>query len=133
MNDIIIDSTGSPLGRIATFAAKQALLGKKVFVINCDDAVITGKQHAILEVYKKKISRGGYSQKGPYISRTTDRIMRRTIRGMLPWNITRGREAYRRVKCFGEAPKEYAGAEKIIRLNKAKLPYISLARLADIL
>ena len=131
--NLIIDATGAAIGRLATFAAKQTLLGKKVFVINCDEALITGKQHAILAVYKTKFARGGYAQKGPYFSKDPAKILRRTIRGMLPWNITRGREAYRRLKCFNEAPEEYSKAEKIVTFNKAKAPYITLARLADLI
>jgi len=134
INDfIVIDATGAAIGRIATYAAKQALYGKKVFVINCSDAVITGKQHAILDVYKAKISRGGYAQKGPYIPRTIEKLMKRTIRGMLPWNITRGREALKRIKCFSWAPEEYSKHEKIITFKKAKQPYITLSKLIDLI
>jgi large subunit ribosomal protein L13 len=132
-NEITIDATGAALGRLATFAAKSALLGKQVRIINCDDVVITGKKHAVVEVYKVKIRRGGYSQKGPYIPRTVDRMVRRTIRGMLPWNITRGREAFKRIKCFNEAPKEFAGSEKIISLPKAKKPYMTMAELVELI
>ena len=131
--NVIIDAAGAAMGRLATFAAKQTLLGKKVFVINCDEAVITGKQHAVLAVYKAKFARGGYAQKGPYFSKDAGKILRRTIRGMLPWNITRGREAYRRLKCFNEAPGEYSKSEKIVTFPKAKAPYITLARLADLI
>jgi len=133
MNEIIIDATEAAMGRVATFAAKQALLGKKVFIINCDEAAITGKKKAIIEVYNTKIARGGYSQKGPYYSKTSEKVFKRTIRGMLPWNITRGREAYRRIKCFNEAPAEYAKSEKIIRFAKAKSPYITLAQLTELI
>jgi len=132
-DEIIIDATGAAIGRLATFAAKQALLGKKVIVLNCGDAVITGKKAAILEVYRKKISRGGYAQKGPYIPRTTQRLMKRTIRGMLPWNITRGREAFKRIKCFNNPPAEYEKHEKIIRFKKAKSPYLLFSELCELI
>ena len=48
-NEIIIDATDAALGRMATFAAKQALNGKKVIILNSEDAIITGKKHAILD------------------------------------------------------------------------------------
>lgn len=133
MNTLIIDATGAAIGRLATFAAKQSLLGKKIFIINCDEAVITGKQHAILAFYKVKFARGGYSQKGPYFSKDPGKILRRTIRGMLPWNINRGREAYRKIKCFNEAPEEYSKSEKIVTFKRAKSPYITLSKLADLI
>jgi len=130
---IVIDATGAAMGRLATYAAKQALLGKKVFILNCNEAAITGKQHAILEVYKAKISRGGSSQKGPYIPRTVEKLMKRTIRGMLPWNITRGREAFKRIKCFNWAPEEYSKHENIMKFKKAKHPYMTLSKLTDLI
>ena len=132
-SEIIIDTEGAAMGRIATFAAKQALLGKKVIILNCDGAVITGKKHAILEAYKVKIRRGGYSQKGPYISRTVEKIMKRAIRGMLPWNINRGRVAFKLIRCYSGAPEEYAKSDKIIRFEKAKSPNLSLAELTDLM
>lgn len=132
-NEIIIDATDAAAGRIASFAAKQALLGKKIIILNCDDAVITGKKHAILEVYKAKRARGGYAQKGPYISTTPERIMKRTVRGMLPWNISKGREAFKRVKCFNEAPEEYLKSEKIMKFENAKYPNISLEMLEELI
>ena len=133
MDQIIIDATGAALGRLATFAAKQSLLGKQVRIINCDNAVITGKKKVIIEVYKAKIRRGGYSQKGPYIPRTTERLVRRTIRGMLPWNITRGREAFKRIKCYAEKPEEFSKAENITTFPRAKLPYITVAQLVELI
>jgi large subunit ribosomal protein L13 len=131
--EIIIDSSGAAIGRIATFAARQALLGNQIRIINCDDAVITGKRHAVIEVYKAKIRRGGTGQRGPYISLIPERLMKRTIRGMLPWRISRGREAFKRIKCFNKAPEQFAKNENIVKFPKAKSPNISLEMLEEML
>ena len=131
--EIIIDSSRAAIGRVATFAAKQALLGNQIRIINCDDAVITGKRHAVIEVYKSRIIRGGTGQKGPYISTIPERLMKRTIRGMLPWKISRGREAFKRIKCFNEAPEQFAKNENIVKFPKAKSPNISLEMLEEML
>ncbi|MEM2956127.1 MAG: 50S ribosomal protein L13 [Candidatus Pacearchaeota archaeon] len=133
MKEIIIDAAGSALGRFSTFAAKQALLGNKVIIINCNKAVITGKKHAVLEAYQKKLARGGFSQKGPYISKIPEKIVKRTIRGMLPWNIARGRKAFKLIKCFNESPEQYAKSEKIIKFPKANPPFITLEILKELL
>jgi len=133
MKELIIDATEAALGRVSTYAAKQALLGHQIRIINCDDAVITGKKKAIIDVYKAKIRRGGYSQKGPYISTIPEKVMKRTIRGMLPWNVSRGREAFKRIKCFNEAPEQFAKNEHIIKFPKAKDPNISLEMLGELL
>ena len=39
---IVIDATDLLLGRFAGYAAKQALLGKEIRVINCEKAVVSG-------------------------------------------------------------------------------------------
>lgn len=126
--EIIIDAEGVAIGRFATFAAKQALLGNKVVIINCNEAVITGKQHAIMDVYKAKKAKGGFSQKGPYISRVPDRIVKRTVRGMLPWEKATGRIAFKLVTCYPDV-SAYAEKERIT-FKKAKPPYITLKRLS---
>ncbi len=38
---MIIDANNMILGRLASFAAKKALLGEKIDVINCEKAVIS--------------------------------------------------------------------------------------------
>ena len=77
---IVIDADGAILGRMSTYAAKQALMGNKVVIVNCDKTVITGNKKALQEVYLNKRQRGGTSQKGPYFSKTPDRIVRKTVR-----------------------------------------------------
>jgi large subunit ribosomal protein L13 len=130
MADILIDASEIAMGRLATYAAKQALLGNKVSIINCNKAVITGKKHAILDFYKKKKERGGSAQKGPYISRVPEKIMKRTIRGMLPWKRTRGRNAFKLIKCYNG--EEDIKGEKV-SFKKASSPYLSLKDLSKLL
>ena len=65
MNEIIIDASNSVLGRVASLAAKQALLGKDVIIINCNNALISGRKNFIVKQYKQKRSRGWYALKGP--------------------------------------------------------------------
>jgi large subunit ribosomal protein L13 len=42
----------------------------------------------------------GASLKGPKYPRTADRLVKRMIRGMLPWDRPKGREAFKRLRCF---------------------------------
>jgi len=130
--EIIIDAHGAPFGRVATYAAKQALLGKKIIILNCNEAVITGKKHAVLQAYQIKVARGGYAQKGPYFSKSTEKFAKRIIRGMLPWTNARGKEAYKRIMCYNAVPEEYASKEKM-SFDRAKPPYISLKELTKLL
>ncbi len=41
---MIINADNLIIGRIASFAAKKALLGEKVVIVNSEEAVMTGKK-----------------------------------------------------------------------------------------
>lgn len=127
-NEIIIDAKNSVAGRLASFVAKKALQGDKVIIVNSEKAVIIGKKAVILNRYIQKRQLGKGVQKGPHIPSKSDMILRRIIRGMLPWDRTRGREAYKRIYCFREIPEKYKNKEKeFIKLEtKNALDYITL-------
>jgi len=117
---IVIDAKGATLGRLASYAAKQALQGKKVVILNSERAIVTGKKKSILRNYLEKKQRGGSSQRGPLFSKLPERIVKRTIRGMLPdYRDGRGREAFKRVLCFREVPEKYKDV-KTIKAGKEK-------------
>lgn len=130
---MIIDATNLIVGRLAAFAAKKALLREKVDVVNCEKAVITGDPNVSYEKLKQKIDRGA-PLKGPYHPRMPDRIVRRVIRGMLPWKKTRGREAFKRVMCYIGVPEELKGKkpETIKGADVSKIPSLKYARLGDL-
>lgn len=96
---MIIDATNLKLGRICTVAAKAALNGEKVDIVNCDKAVVTGSKQNVLAKYQRRAEMGN-PHWGPYQPRMADRFVRRTVRGMLPYKTPRGREAYKRIMCY---------------------------------
>jgi large subunit ribosomal protein L13 len=108
---IIINAENKILGRLATFAAKKALLGEEVAIVNSNKAIITGNKASIFKHYKRKFDLG--THKGPIIHRSSDKIVKRTIRGMLPYKQAKGAEAYKRIKCYIGLPKEFEGKELV--------------------
>lgn len=116
---IIIDAKNAILGRLCSFAAKQALLGKEVAIVNCEEAVITGNRADILQHYLEKRRRGGTSLKGPHFPKSPERIMKRTIRGMLQYKKGRSLDAFKRIKCYDKMPAEFE-KEKKIKAGKEK-------------
>ena len=52
----IIDGKGTVLGRLASFAAKEAIRGEEIVVLNCEQIIITGN--------KKKYKRSFSKEKG---------------------------------------------------------------------
>jgi large subunit ribosomal protein L13 len=120
MQEIIIDATNATLGRLASYVAKQALLGKKVIILNAERAIVTGRKKFTIEHYQERKGRGGSSQRGPFFPKAPARIVKRTIRGMLPdYRKGKGREAFKRILCFKGVPKEYK-EKKMIKAGKEK-------------
>ncbi|MDP3734074.1 MAG: 50S ribosomal protein L13 [Nanoarchaeota archaeon] len=112
------------LGRLASLAAKQALLGEEVIIVNCEKMIVSGNKAGIFAKFKQFINRGGYPLKSQNISRLPERYVRRCIRGMLPWKQARGKEAFRRVMCYRGMPDEFAGKEMVVTkgISMQKLP-----------
>jgi len=132
-NVAIIDAKGLILGRMASVVAKRLLQGESIVILNAENAAISGKKLSIVEEAKTFLE-VGHPRKGPYHPRRPDRIVRRTVRGMLPWRKPKGREAYKRLRVYLGIPKEFAGkqAETIPEAKAAKLksPYITVGELA---
>ena len=132
-NAIIIDAKGLILGRMASIIAKRLLQGESIIVLNAEKAAISGKRLQIVKEAKTFLE-VGHPRKGPYHPRRPDRIVRRTIRGMLPRKKPKGKQAYKRLKVYLGAPKEFDGKEiqTILEASAEKLksPYITVGELA---
>ncbi len=132
-NAIIIDAKGLILGRMASIIAKRLLQGESVIVLNAEKAAISGKRLQIVKEAKTFLE-VGHPRKGPYHPRRPDKIVRRTIRGMLPRKKPKGQQAYKRLKVYLGAPTEFNGKEiqTILEASAEKLksPYITVGELA---
>ncbi|MBN1861290.1 MAG: 50S ribosomal protein L13 [Candidatus Thermoplasmatota archaeon] len=130
----IIDSEGAVLGRLCTVVAKRLLNGEEIVVVNSEKAIVTGKKVMIKAHYKHEREVGTY-RKGPFYPRMPDRIMKRTIRGMIPYQEPHGRTAFKRLKCYIGVPKEFQGKpfEKIPSAEKQPTDYMTLQDVAQFL
>jgi len=130
---MIIDAENLIVGRLATYATKKALLGEKVNIINCEEAIITGSKKEIHYRYLTK-SKRGTPQKGPFFSKRPDMFVRRIIRGMLPYKKERGITAYRNIMCYISTPEELKKekAETIKSAHISKLPTLKYMKIKDL-
>jgi large subunit ribosomal protein L13 len=128
---MIIDMTNSLLGRVGTFAAKRALEGEEVVLINVEKAVISGsKPHLKSEFIRK--AEMGVPRKGPFQPRVADRFVRRKIRGMLPYKTPRGRAAFERIMCYEGNPTGKEGI-KVPGSDVDKLPLPKLITVEEVI
>jgi large subunit ribosomal protein L13 len=108
----VIDATGKPLGRLATEAARilrgkhkpiftpHVDTGDHVIIINADKVVLTGNKaeeriywHSQYPGGLKSVTRGSMLEKRP------DRLVERTVKGMLPHNRL-GAQMYTKLKVY---------------------------------
>jgi len=127
----IIDANGATLGRLSTVTAKRLLNGEEIAVINSEKAIISGKKVAIKNRYKQKREVGTY-RKGPFFPRMPDQIVKRTIRGMIPYQTPHGRTAFKRLKCYIDIPKEFEGKkfETIKEAEKQPIDFMTVEELS---
>ncbi len=136
----VIDASGLILGRMATRVAKLALAGEKIKIVNCEKAVISGKQNMILAKWRERKHRTD-PFKGPFISILPDRIVRRAIYGMLPHKRktekSRGILAFKNVMCYISVPDDLKNQkfETIpgTESDRLRFEYITVGRLAQLL
>jgi large subunit ribosomal protein L13 len=129
----IIDADGLILGRMASIIAKRLLKGEKIAVVNAEKAVISGKKKSKIREAKEFLD-VGHPGKGPMHYRRPDRILRRTVRGMLPYKQPKGKQAYKRLMVFIGVPDELKNREmetiEEAQAKKLTCPYFSLGELA---
>lgn len=116
----VINAQDCIAGRLASTVAKRLLEGEEIVIVNAEKAIITGNPKATAADYEQKIKRGD-PYHGPFYPKQPERILRRIIRGMLPFHKPRGRTAYRKLKVFREVPVEFKNDKaEIISSTKTK-------------
>ena len=117
----IIDAAGKPVGRVATIAATllrgkhkptytpHVDCGDHVIVINCEEAVFTGKKLDQKSYYRHSGYVGGLKETSARAMMRTnaDRAMFLAIKGMVP-DTTIGREALTRLRVYKNAEHKHA-------------------------
>ena len=127
----LINGKNAILGRLASYVAKEALKGEELVIVNCENVIITGNKQAIRKDYKEKRDKVGSGQKGPKVSRLTEQIVKRAIRGMFSNHRKgKGKEAYKRIKCYVGIPKEFESVEKIYMEEKNKRKYVRVKEIS---
>ena len=133
----VIDAENLLLGRLASVVAKRALAGEEIAIVNSEKAIVSGARAHVLKDFKEKRERGS-REGGPFYPRRPDHLVKRTIRGMLPYKRERGIAAFKAIKTYVGVPVEFADAEReslpeahIDRLNNPS--YVTIGAIATYL
>ncbi|MCJ7516774.1 MAG: 50S ribosomal protein L13 [Methanomassiliicoccales archaeon] len=106
----VIDADGHVMGRLSSKVAERILKGEEIIIVNAERAIITGKREMVFAEYKQKKDRGKI-MRGPFYPRRADLILKKSVKGMIPFKTPSGREAYKRLKVYVGIPKEYSSAK----------------------
>jgi large subunit ribosomal protein L13 len=128
-----VNADGLIVGRMSSNIAKMLLNGEYVTILNAEKAVYSGRKkskvaeaHVFLEV--------GAPERGPFHYRRPDRMLKKTVRGMLPCRQPKGKIALKRLKVFMGVPLEFKDQQTIqfenAQASKLKGPSLTLGELA---
>merc|ERR1719401_2701562 len=118
------------MGRLASVIAKNILQGQRIVVVRCESICISGNFYRnklkVLEFLRKRMNTK--PSRGPYHFRAPSKIFCRTVRGILPHKLSRGKEALDRMKVFEGIPSPYDKKKrmvvpsclKVLRLKKER-------------
>jgi len=129
----VIDADRLIMGRLASSCAKRLLAGETIVIINAEKAIISGSKRKTFIDYRIMREKGS-RERGPYFPRMPNQILKRTIRGMLPYKRKRGRDALARLRiCIG-VPEEYSNlpSTTIEKADADRLGTYKFIRLGDL-
>ena len=120
---IVVDATDHIAGRLSSQVAKLLLKGNRVSLVNCEKIMISGTRENIIKEYREFLEINSIinPKHGPVHYRRPDTMMKKMIRGMLPYEKkASGVEAHKRLRTYIGSPKELKSLEKI-QIEKAKI------------
>jgi large subunit ribosomal protein L13 len=128
-----VNADGLIVGRMSSYIAKRLLNGEQVTILNAEKAVFSGKKKSKIAEAKQFLEVGA-PERGPFHYRRPDRMLKKTVRGMLPYQQPKGKNAFKRLKVYMGVPLELKD-QKLITFNEAnasklKGPYFTLAEMA---
>ncbi len=110
--------------------------GEAITIVNAEKVVVTGSRGAVFAKFKvrQELRAKGNPRKGPKLSKTPDRLVRRTIRNMMPTQRTRGREAIRKLTVYIGVPESMKEHQAIAMENsraRAGSKHVTVAELSQ--
>jgi len=129
----LVNADGLIVGRMCSKVAKRLLNGEEVIILNAEKAVFSGKKKSKVAEAKEFLDVGA-PKRGPFHYRRPDRFLRKTVRGMLPFKLPKGKSAYKRLKVFMGVPLELKDQQLITfaeaQSTSLKGPHFTLGEMA---
>lgn len=132
---IVIDGTDMVFGRMATQVAKKALQGEEIHIINSENLILNGSPAVIIHRYheRKRAKNKADPERSPKWPKVPHMLVKRMIRGMLPWKTAKGKTAYRRIMVYTGNPKQLKPTEFESKKHDGISPHITIHRLCKMM
>ncbi len=124
---LVYDAKEKILGRLASQVAKELLNGKNISIINAEQAVITGDKEMLKAKYttRMRLKEKANPEHSPYWSRRPDMLVKRIVRGMLPYRMPRGKAAFKRLRVYMGVPETLRSTKAIeVDTKSPKVLYV---------
>ncbi|MDE1832984.1 MAG: 50S ribosomal protein L13 [Candidatus Micrarchaeota archaeon] len=117
---VLYDANDKVLGRLGSEVAKKLLNGDEVAIINAQGAIITGDKRIIIKRYRTRLNlqEKENPEHSPFWPRRSDLLVKRVIRGMLPYRKPSGKSAYRRLRVYMGVPEAFKATKPIEIISK---------------
>jgi large subunit ribosomal protein L13 len=113
--------------------AKRLLNGEEVVILNSEKTILSGRKKSKIAEAKQFLEVGA-PKRGPFHYRRPDMIVKKTVRGMLPFKKPKGKNALAKLRVYMGIPIEFKDqiALKFAEADAIKLkgPKFTLAELA---
>lgn len=132
----IIDGDGLIVGRVATYAAHNALQGEEIHILNAEKMVMSGNRKQLVQKYidRRSVKDRANPEHSPKWPKRPDLLVKRICRGMLPYDKPKGKAAYKRIKAYigSDAPVKGEKVKFNDSFKKDKLErYITVLELCE--
>lgn len=103
---IVVDGNGLIFGRLASKVAKELLNSNEVIIFNAQGLLMSGKPEYLIKRYtiKRSLQNKANPDHSPRWPRVPNLLVRRMLRGMLPWKKAKGKAAFKRLKVYNGIP-----------------------------
>lgn len=132
----VFDGKDKILGRLASAAAKRMMQGKKVAIINAEQSIISGNRKDIVLKYKTRINlqEKENPEHSPYWSRRPDFLVKRVVRGMIPYHgRSTAKAAYKNLRVYVGVPETLKAVKPIeIKSKDPKSIYTGYLKVSDL-
>jgi len=108
---LVVDATNQILGRMCSVIAKKLLEGYRVHVVNVEKARISGDRRSFTREYVKflEIKSVRNPKHTPRHPSNPATYVRSVVKGMLPMDKKKGRNAFRRLRVYTGNPGNLGG------------------------